>query len=172
MKKKLNLFLQPVKNTAKFPIEKKSLLTASKADLSEVASQIVESVDDGFSDPLDTYIFAKKGAYVFDAICEAMKGKAELPEGKNYAKHGVNIREQDTGVKYYYDGCNDPVWNELKREMLALKEEMKKRETWLKGLKGPTTEILDEETGEQIVFESPVYPAARMAGRSLIFKLL
>lgn len=171
MKKKLNLFLQPVKQTAKFPIEKRNLLTASKAELSEVASQIVEGVDDGHADPLDVYIFAKKGAYVFDAVCEAMKGKAELPEGKNYAKHGVAIREQDTGVKYYYDGCNDPVWNDLNAQMLAIKEQMKQRETWLKGLKGPTSEVTDENTGEQITFDAPIYPAARVAGRSLIFKL-
>jgi hypothetical protein len=171
MNQELNLFLQPVEQTSIIPIENRTLLTASKAELSEIASQIVEGVDDGAADPLDTYIMAKKGSYVFDAICEAMKGKAELPEGKNYAKHGVEIREQDTGVKYYYDGCNDSKWNSLNKKMLAIKEEMKQREAWLKSLKGPTKEVIDEDTGEVKKFKKPVYPAARMAGRSLIFKL-
>jgi len=166
----LNLFLQPVESTFVMPIEDKHLLTADKAELSEIASRIVEAVDDGNADALNTLILAKKGFYVFESIVDAMKGKAELPE-KGYSRHNVEMREQLTGVKYYYDGCNDPVWNEMNSRMVALKEEMKIREAWLKSLKGPVTERIDEVSGEVEEFETQVFPAAKVGGISLILTI-
>ncbi|MDB5288575.1 MAG: hypothetical protein JWR05_3524 [Mucilaginibacter sp.] len=171
--KKLNLFLQPVEETSVYPIESKTLLTTEKSDLSEIASQIVEAVDDGFADPLDTYIMAKKGSYVFDSIVEAMKGKAKIPEGKNYAKHGCEIREGATGVRYYFESCNDPIWNELNMQMVALKEKLSEREKWLKGFTKTTEveEIADTDTGEIIQDKRTIHAPVKMGGQSLILTL-
>lgn len=164
---RLNLFLQPAEQTFVLPIESITLLNAEKSDLSEMASLILESVDDGNADPIDVLILAKKGKYVFDAIVEGMKGKANF-EDKNFTKHNVVMRKQDTGVRYYYDGCNDEKWNDLNIKILALNEELKQREEFLKSLKGETKEYTNEETGEVETFENPVYPPSRVGTPSLI----
>jgi len=163
----LNLFLQPIDETFVLPIDNKTLLTAEKADLSEMASLILESVDDGLADPLDVLIMAKKGKYVFDAIVDGMKGKAHI-EDKNYTKHNVVIRTQDTGVRYYFEDCQDEKWNDYNIQILALKEKQKSREDFLKSLKGETKSFVDEETGEVETFENPIYPPARIGTPSLI----
>jgi hypothetical protein len=169
----LNLFLLPYEETSVIPIENKTLLTVAKSDLSEMASQIVEAVDDGIADALDTLIMAKKGAYVFTSIIEAMKDKARLPEGKNYQRHHCDIREQQTGVRYYFEGCNDSVWNNLNMQMLDLKERTSAREAWLKGFSKPTTieDQIDEETGEVIMEARVINPPVKTGGQSLIFTI-
>lgn len=164
---KLNLFLQPTQDTYVVPLESVTLLNADKSELSEMASIILESVDDGNADPLDVLIIAKKGKYVFDALVEGMKGKVYL-EDKNFTKHNVAIRKQDTGVRYFYDGCNDEKWSEINNQILALQEKQKQREEFLKSLKGETKEFVNEETGEVEVFENPVYPPSRIGTPSLI----
>ncbi|WP_183567423.1 hypothetical protein [Mucilaginibacter sp. SP1R1] len=169
----LNLFLHPVQETAVVPIEDKSLLTVDKSELSEIASKIVEAVDDGIADALNTLIMAKKGAYVFDSIIESMKGKARLPEGKSYQKHNCDIREQATGVRYYFDACNDPIWSDLNMQLLDLKERLSKREAKLKTFTKPTAvqEEVDEDTGEVIMEARVINPPVKTGGQSLIFTI-
>jgi len=169
----LNLFLQPYEETSIIPIENKTLLSVNRADLSEMASQIVESVDDGVADALDTVIIAKKGLYVFESIIEAMKGKAKLPEGKNYQKHHCDIREQATGVRYYFEGCNDPVWTDLNMQMLDIKERLSKREAKLKTFTKPTQveDEVDEDSGEVIMEARIINPPVKTGGQSLIFTI-
>ncbi|WP_114937532.1 hypothetical protein [Mucilaginibacter endophyticus] len=169
----LNLFLQPVEQTALVAIEDKSLLTVDKSELSEIASKIVEAVDDGNADALNTLIMAKKGAYVFDAVIEAMKGKARLPEGKNYQKHNCDIREQMTGVRYDFNVCNDAVWNSLNMQMLAIKEQIAAREQKLKTFTTPTEveDEIDQDTGEVIMTARVINPPVKTGSQSLIFTL-
>lgn len=169
--KSLNLFLQPVDETSVIAVENKSIINFTKDELSEIASQIVEGVDDGTADPLDTLIIAKKLLYVAESVVEMMRGKAIIPAEKDYTKHNVKIREQMTGTRYFYDGCNDPYWNNINSQMTGLKEEIKTRETWLKSLSKPVTEKLDEETGETESFDYPVYPAAKVGSLSLVLTL-
>jgi ABC-type Na+ efflux pump permease subunit len=170
---KLNLFLQPRTDVAVLPIENKSILTADRSDLSLMASRIIEGVDDGLADPLDTYLMAKKGAYVFDGIIEALKGKVQIPEGKNYSKHHCAIREQTTGVKYFFDECNDPVWTSLNEQAQALALQLKEREKWLKTFTKPTQveAEVDEESGEEIAPERVVFPPAKIGGQSIIVNI-
>jgi len=167
----LNLFLQPRSEVATLPIENQKLLTATKSDLSEMASMIMEAADDGFADPMDTLIIAKKGEYVFKAIVEGMKGKCILPE-KGYEKHNVAMSERATGVQWHYDTCNDPEWNNLNAQKISIDEQLKVREAYLKGLGKPleVAASVNEETGEETPAHT-VYPAVRVAGESLILSL-
>jgi hypothetical protein len=169
----LNLFLLPVAETNIIPLETKTLLTVDKSDLSEMASKIVEAVDDGIADPLNTLIMAKKGSYVFDSIIEAMKGKARLPEGNEYSRHHCQISERATGVKYYFEGCNDLVWNNLNMQMLDLKEKITAREDKLKTFTKPTKieDEIDEDTGEVIMSARVINPPVKTGGQSLVFSI-
>lgn len=168
--RELNLFLQPVDETSVLPIENKKILNFTKAELSEIASQIVEAVDDGTADPIDTLIIAKKLNYVAESIVEMMRGKVTLPDPK-YKKHNVDMREQMTGTRYFFDGCNDPVWNEKNSQASILSEEMTQRQEWLKSLKGPVKEKVDEETGETESFDNPVNPAAKIGSPGIVLTL-
>lgn len=169
----LNLFLQPKADTAVIPIEDKRLLTADKSDLSCMASLIVEAVDDGYSDALDTLIMGKKMEYVAKSIVEGMKGKASIPEGKEYSKHSCALSERATGVKYFFDGCNDLVWNELSMQFVEIQAKMKDREKWLKSFTKPTDidDQFDEETGELIMGARKIFPPAKTGGQSLIVSI-
>ena len=69
----LNLFLQPKKDVAVLPVENISLLSATKEDLSLMASKIMEGVDDGITDPLDLLILVKKGLFVLESINENVR---------------------------------------------------------------------------------------------------
>jgi len=166
----LNLFLLPKEETSLIPLENKTILHADRGELSEMASMMIEAVDDGFADPLDTLIIAKKGMYVFENIVKGMKGKAYIDGGK-LSKHNVDIRTQDVGVKYHFDGCGDMVWNELNQQIAELTAKQKEREAFLKSLKGETKYHLDEETGEEQTFETPIYPPARVGASSLVLTI-
>ena len=170
MNNNLNLFLQPKTEVAVLPIENKSLLTSDRSDLSLMASRIIESVDDGYADALDTLLMAKKGAYVFDGIIEALKGKVQIPEGKNYSKHHCAIREQTTGVRYSFESCGDPVWDALNEQSNNLAIQLKEREKWLKSFTKPTEveEVVDEESGEVLIHAGLINPPVKTGGQSII----
>lgn len=168
----LNLFLLPKTETAVLPIENKTLLSAEKSDLSVMASRILEGVDDGWADPIDTLIMAKKGVYVFEGIVEGLKGKITLPEGSNYSKHSCAMREQMTGVRYYFDECNDPVWNDLNEQLIRLQFEIKEREKWLKSFTKPTeVEAEANEDGEEIAPARVINPPVKSGGMSVIVSI-
>lgn len=171
METKLNLFLQPVEETSVYPIENKSLLNFCKGDLSEMASQIIESVTDGNADALDVLIMAKKGVYAFESIVDGVKDFASIQE-KNYSKYDVAIREQNTGVRYYFDGCNDPEWTQLNMMMIDIKEKMKAREEYLKTLDKPIDieSFTDENTGE-VIDAHKLYPPVKSGSTSLILTI-
>lgn len=169
MNNNLNLFLQPKTEVAVLPIENKSLLTSDRSDLSLMASRILQGVHDGHADPLDTYLMAKKGAYVFDGIIEGLKGSVSLPEGKNYSKHHCSIREQQTGVRYYFDECNDPIWADLNAQLQSIAFQLKEREKWLKTFTKPTeVEAEANEDGEEIAPARVINPPVKSGGISVI----
>ena len=164
----LNLFLQPKSEVAVLPIENKNLLTADRSELAVMASRVVESVDDGNADALDVFIMAKKGQKVFEAILDGLKGKVTL-QGET-SKYNCDLREQATGVKYAYNGCADPEWNDLEEQLSSIQLRMKAREAFLKGLKGAKEidEVIDENTGEVMYPSATVYPPAKTSGLSVI----
>jgi hypothetical protein len=167
----LNLFLQPKEEVALLPIENKRLLTANKSDLSLMASRIVEGVDDGNADPLDTLIMAKKGLYVFESIADALKNKVATPE-KGYTKYNCEISERTTGVSYAFDTCNDPIWLELNSQFVEAKEKLKAREKWLKTFTKPTqVEDQGNEDGEVIMEARTINPPVKMGGTSTIISI-
>jgi len=167
--KDLNLFLQPKEEVAVLPIENKTLLTSNKSDLSYMASLIVEAVDDGYSDALDTLIMAKKGMYVFESIVDSLKSKVVVPE-KNHERYSCKVSERQTGVKNYFDGCNDDVWTSLSLELAILEERIKEREAWLKTFTKPTYigDQVDEESGEVIMSARVINPPVKTGGISVI----
>jgi len=163
MSKTLNLFLEPLAEQEALPISNRSLLTLHKGEILQLATEILQQVNDGVLDDVDVKIFAKKGETFFKALNEGLSGKVELPQEKDYKKHGCTMRMQDTGVRYDYSSCGHPVIDELNAFMADKKPLIEKVQKELKSIKSET-EITDEETGETFT----VRPPFKSSGRSVI----
>lgn len=84
-------------------------------------------------------------------------------EGKGFEFLGNKIEVKEAGVKYDYSVCGDDEWNRLASELVAIGEEKKEREKFLKVL--PIGGVADPETGNMI------YPPMKTSSTSLFVTL-
>jgi hypothetical protein len=69
--------------------------------------------------------------------------------GKSFTTpRGAKFELFEAGTKYYYDKTNDPVLQLLERQLQYDKEQLEKRQEFLKGVPTEGMLITDEETGE------------------------
>lgn len=161
----LNLFLEELSSITPFEIENKKALELTKGEILETSSKILQDVIDGFTDGIDVLILAKKLEIFSEALKEGVKGHVEMPEDKDFKKHGCVLNTQLMGVRYDYSVCGHTVWNELNEKQTAIKEEMKPIEKLIKGAKDGS--YIDEETGELV----PCTPPLKSGTQSLIIKV-
>lgn len=160
-----NLFLEPLAEQESLPIASRSLLTLRKGEILELATQILQQVNDGIIDEVDVKVLAKKGETFFKALNDGLSGKVELPQEKDYKKYGCTMSMQDTGVRYDYSVCGHPMLDAINSFIAEKKFVVDKIQKELKGFTKPG-EIVDEETGETI----PVNPPIRTSGRSVVIR--
>ncbi len=135
-------------------LELSNLLTMTKSDVASVVSDIANRVKDGWADPIDAMIYAKKGETVFKEVISAIKDSVVLPQGSSYSKHNAELVEKMTGVKYDFTNCGDAEWNELNAEKVELDKKIKEREKFLKTITKPTNIITDD--GEVLTINPPI----------------
>lgn len=63
--------------------------------------------------------------------------------------------EKAQKTDYDFESCKDPVYDRMVKEMETLKENIKKRETFLKSIIGSQI-LVDGETGESYTVEAPI----------------
>lgn len=160
LKTNINLFLEQLEEQEAFPIANRLLLNLKKGEILELASEILQQVNDGILDDVDAKIFAKKGLTFFEALNDGLGGKVELPQEKDYKKHGCTMRMQDTGVRYDYSACGHPVIDEVNQFISEHQASVKIAENVLKSLKSEQ-EIVDEETGETFTVKPPIRTSSR-----------
>lgn len=163
MIKELNLFLEPLAEQEALPLASRSLLNLKKGEILQLASEILQQVNDGILDDLDAKVFAKKGMTFFEALNDGLAGKVELPQEKDYKKHGCTMRMQDVGVRYDYSDCGHPLVDEVNEFNNVQKPALEEAYKYLKSIKNET-EVIDEATGETY----NVKPAVKTASRSVI----
>ena len=136
-----------------------SLAPTTKEQIALFAGQLIDSVKDGFENPLTlhTKIIAFKKA--LDAVSEAIKDdvvkEAERHNQKSFDYNGCRIEIKDLGVKYDFASCCDPKWERAKSDEQLATTLRKEREVFLKGIKTSET-IIDEDTGEVIKLMPPI----------------
>lgn len=148
------------------PLLRQTDYPVTREEQSRWAAAIARPLMEGEVDPLE-FIVKLKGLSA--AIAEVEKNKevkdivlGEISKhGKEANWHGTRLIQRETGVRYDFSGCNDPIYNELLKQKEELEAKVKEREQFLKFLPGKTT-VIDPETGE--VCE--IYPAVRMASDS------
>lgn len=136
--------------------ELNNLISIDKAMIRQKVDAVVLTIQDGWADPLEALIFAKKGKELFDALEKNVRPLAEAKAiGKGLVKHNCDITEAMTGVKYDYSTCGDPEWEELSQMAENAKKALTKREDFLKYIT-KDIEVVDTETGETHTIKPPV----------------
>ena len=133
----------------------------TKSEQSSMAAQFVEQVKNGDVPTLDAVAKMKSLQEVItaflkneDVVSAVLNECDKYGKGETPTSNGAAFTVKETGVKYGFSACNDPVWNRLKEESDRISEQMKEREKYLKIIKGTKTEI-DEETGEVYTLNQP-----------------
>ena len=137
-------------------LDSTAFLKLSKSDLKTRAEQAIQAVKDGWVDAVEASIMIKKTEAVLDFMKEEIKPLAlsEMTE-KNRSVFGVDITKSMLGTKYSFKECNDPIWDELNEQKVALDKKLKEREAFLKTIKGSKQELI-EETGEVVTLYEPI----------------
>lgn len=133
-----------------------SLLTMNKSDISELISEKIEAISEGWLDPVDVYIFTKKLEYLTKTLNDAVKDKVDSSTfGKDYVKYDVELSEGMTGVKYDFSKCGDREWQELSSEAEQADKKLKERQEFLKSVTKPM-ELVNTDSGETYTVMPPV----------------
>ena len=133
---------------------------------SDLAAEIMQPLINGEIDPIE-FIVKIKG--LINAFSEVDKNKdvkdlviREIEKnGKFSSWNEATVTVKETGVKFDYTSCNDPVYCQLLSEKALIDQKIKEREAFLKNIPDGTT-IVDEATGEVYRVIKPV----RMATES------
>lgn len=127
--------------------------------VSYYVEQVVKSIQDGEQNPLDVHLYRVK----MEKILKGINDNPDIQDAvmKEFEKYGERtveykgalLQQQESGVKYDFSGCGDPVMDEYIRQLDDLKLKMKEREKFLKNI--PVSGIVDPETG------SFIYPPSK-----------
>ena len=117
-------------------LELTTLLNCNKEYRNLFAQSIIEGVQDGYSDPQQVLITAKKGIEIFTLIEKNVKGfvSARQIQKGGITLYGATITEKKDPDKYDFSVCEDEEYNEMLKDLEKLKAQIKERETLLKAI--------------------------------------
>lgn len=131
----------------------------------ELVDIMKKSLADGETNPIEAVVKAKSMYEVLssflkdDDVKELVVNECEkYGKGETPSFAGAKVQVKETGVKWDYTDCGDPVYDSLSIQMEELKQRMKQRESYLKTITERKTEI-DEATGEIYTILPPVRKA-------------
>lgn len=137
----------------------KKLLNVDRKTIISTAMSVVNAIQDGEFDLVDTFIEIKKGVLFFETLEENTKaivyGKSLVGKGEVLKRHSVEIEQSELGVKWDYSGCNDVILDRLTIAFTEAKKAMEDRQNYLKIIT-TITEQVDMETGETYKVNPPV----------------
>jgi hypothetical protein len=138
-------------------------IQVSEAGVEKVADKLYMDVLEGRTSAINLVEMLK----FVETVGSVVKGKSDLngenkfvdlvrdeiarnsDDGKSCSsKYGTKLELAETGVKYDFTACADPEWDDLDKQMDALKEKIKAREKFLKTIGDRGMTLLDEGTGE------------------------
>ena len=136
----------------------------------EFQNEILDSVTNGFEDPLFLLVkikaFTKALDGAIDSIQEFALSEAQK-HGKSFAIYGAKVEVKEMGTKWYFDKTGDPVIARIAEQKDQIGKAEKDRQAFLKTLKEKTS-FLDEESGE--VFT--VYPARKESKTGIAISII
>lgn len=147
------------------------LFETTKDQRSSFVVQIIDKLESGNADPLETHLQVKCMEETIKQITSNDTYKnyvleAAQKEGKSFAFHNAKFEVKETGVKYDYSKCADPEYAELAAKMETLKEQVKAREAFLKTVPVSGMDIITTD-GEAV----KVYPPSKTSTTSVAVTL-
>jgi|ERR1700676_4859343 len=137
-------------------LELSDFINFDKAQIKDTANKVTIQVTDGNVDAIDLLIFTKKLSELAKELDAKIRPIAESkPIGKEYHKFGVKITEGMQGVKYSFDHCENPIYNNLLAEFENAKASLDNYKELLKTIT-KDTEMYDPKTSEVFVCKPPV----------------
>jgi hypothetical protein len=146
------------------PFEQPEYIT--KAAIQDYSDYLIKQLEDGLANPMDMALRLKFMEELIDKMKERLRSLVidelgKYTKGEDIIRHNGQFKAKETGVRYDFTGCNDPLWNRLNQEIVELTDKRKEREAMLKTIKEKQT-IIDEETGEI----ANLFPARKLSTSS------
>ena len=128
-----------------------SLMPSTSSQVAKFSKQLIESVREGRTNPLELIVQLHALTKVYEEVREEIEDNI-LTEANKYPdkiieRYGARIEKAEVGVKYNYSSSRDSEWERLDAEIKSLELRKKERETFLKSLPEPLTTV-NTDTGE------------------------
>jgi hypothetical protein len=156
----------------------RNIFDTSKADRQHMVDRVLEEIAEGNLDPLEIALQVKIMSDVLERFNDPKKSdKAELFKravldaaskyGKKFEYKNAECRIGEAGTVYDFSKCGDPAWDEANFRFLAAKEDMKKREEFLKTVPPEGMAFVDQQSGEVVT----VYPPTKRSTTTLFISV-
>jgi hypothetical protein len=136
----------------------------------EFQNEILDSVTNGFEDPLFLLVKLKAMSKALDGAIDSIQEHAlseAQKHGKSFAIYGAKVEVKEMGTKWYFDKTGDPIIARIAEQKDQIGKAEKDRQSFLKTLKEKVS-FLDEESGE--VFT--VYPARKESKTGIAISII
>jgi hypothetical protein len=150
-----------------------SLFDTTKEQRHDFVMRVVESLDSGNSDALNTHFQVKCMESIIKDLNENTRYKSSVLAAvesygqKSFEYRNSKVEVKEVGVKYDFSKCEDPILVELYRRQEELKVAVKARETLLKAVSEKGMILTEAESGETFT----VYPPAKSSTTSVAITL-
>jgi hypothetical protein len=147
-----------------------SLFDLDKKQRQEYVQQTIERINNGELNPLKAHLQVKamediiKGLTSDDAYRNMLLDEA-AKYGKSFEFMNGKFSTKETGVRYSYDQCEDPILSELYDNDNELQEKIKARQKFLQSV---PPEGLDIRVGDELV---TIYPPSKSSTTSVTVTL-
>ena len=144
------------------------LFQTSKAEREQFVASIVETIEQGQTNPLKIHLQIKAMEEIITQLKEnvtyrhALLNEAEK-HGKKFEYQNAEIAIREVGTKYDYSQCGDEHLHELMEQKSALDNAIKNRQKMLQTL--PASGVADPINGNMI------YPAVKTSTTSVVVTL-
>lgn len=137
------------------------LSETTRQEREQMVEQIIQSIHEGLFDPREVQLHVKYAQDFCSMILDNKEYKEALinesqKHGKEHTFRGATFAVKESGVKWDFSVCNDPVLQALTEKEKIIKEKIKQREEYLKSIPDAGKKIMKASTGEVVELNKPV----------------
>jgi hypothetical protein len=150
-----------------------ALFETNKDQRQDFALRVIDALQAGQVDPLKIHLQVKCMEDIIKLLNsntiykKSVLEAAEKFSEKSFQFNNAKVEIKETGVKYDYSQCADPVHSMLEQKLDSAANDLKQRETFLKTVPEKGIVLTDEQTGETF----PVYPPAKSSTTNVVVTL-
>lgn len=147
-----------------------NLFDLNKEQRAELVQQTIERISNGELNPLKAHLQVKAMEDIIEKITKDATYRDMLLDeaakyGKSFEYGNAKFSTKETGVRYSYDQCNDPILAELYAANDELLEKIKLRQKFLQTV---PSEGIDIRVNDELV---TVYPPSKSSTTSVTVQL-